>query len=66
MVLRPDQVADYVEGGVRHRVVGGVPVGRWFELSGTARGPVELSVRALDVVVTVGRLDLGGQDVGLG
>ncbi|WP_157463480.1 hypothetical protein [Deinococcus pimensis] len=64
LVLRPDAPADYVEDGVRHRVLGGVPLGKWFELGGTGgRGDLEIAVRALDVAVTIGRLEWGGEEV---
>lgn len=53
-------VPEYDEDGVRHRVLG-VPLGRWFEATGVGdAGELEISVRALDVALTVGSLEWNG------
>lgn len=62
VVFTPDDPEDFTEDGVRHRVVGGVPLGKWFEFSGHGNaGELEISLRALDLAVTVGRLEWAGQ-----
>ncbi|GAA5512786.1 hypothetical protein Dcar01_01510 [Deinococcus carri] len=55
----PDHDAD----GMTHTFGGVLPLGRWFCLSGQGQGGrPELSVRAVDVALTVGSLNWGGRD----
>ncbi len=61
LVLSSEPLADFTQDGVRHLALGGLPQGRWFEVSGQGGGgALELSTRALDLSVTVGLLEVGG------
>lgn len=52
----PDQLVD----GVQQQFCGALPLGQWFSLSGQGEGgPLELSVRAGDIALTVGALRWG-------
>ena len=61
LVLSSEPLTDFTEGGVRHLALGGVPLGRWFEVSGqSGGGALELSTRALDLSLTVGLVETAG------
>ncbi|TSA87633.1 hypothetical protein FNU79_03940 [Deinococcus detaillensis] len=49
------------QDGVEQQFGGALPLGRWFSLEGQgAGGPLELSVQALDVALTIAQFEWGG------
>lgn len=64
VVYGAEPLPDHEADGVDHTFGGVLPMGRWFRLSGqNAGGRPELSVRAVDVALTVGDLEWGGQSL---
>ncbi|PYE55747.1 AAA family ATPase [Deinococcus yavapaiensis] len=65
----PEHSSDYMEDGVWHRAEGGVVFGHWMEHvvrltpEERAAGRLELSVRAVDVSLTIGALAWGPHDL---
>ncbi|WP_420594389.1 hypothetical protein [Deinococcus sp.] len=56
--------ASYTDQGVAHQPGGQLPLGRWFRLGGQgAAGDLELSVRALDIALTIAEFRWGGQSL---
>lgn len=64
VVYGAEPLPDHEADGTAHTFGGVLPLSRWFRLTGhNAGGSPELSVRAVDVVLTVGALEWGGQNL---
>ncbi|ADV66881.1 transcriptional regulator domain-containing protein [Deinococcus maricopensis] len=64
VVYSTQPFAPFTEDGVTHTFGGLVPEGRWFTLSGHGDpGTLELTVRALDVALSVAQFTWSGADV---
>ncbi|WP_344983048.1 hypothetical protein [Deinococcus rubellus] len=51
----------FIQDGVEQQSGGTLPLSRWFSLEGQgAGGPLELSVRAMDVALTIAEFEWGG------
>lgn len=68
-VLTPEAGADYTEEGLLQQVASDVTLGGWmehelsFNVAGQPVGRLELAVRALDLALTIGELNLNGQSI---
>ncbi|EYB69284.1 hypothetical protein DEIPH_ctg009orf0027 [Deinococcus phoenicis] len=64
LVYAAEPLPDHEADGTPHTFGGVLPLGRWFRLTGQAAGGLpELSVRAVDVALTVGAFEWGGRSL---